>query len=168
MDQWTSGPVTLTSVQRSPCSPSTGRQLCSDRRGAQTCDPVLPLTNMENKFQIKSELGKYRDHLLHHRGPSWPRWILISSGVILVSVVIVCLLTLVSNNPLDASRTISESSQRGILIQRLQSATVPSVSRRKKLSQEDIFISVKTSAKFHSSRLKAGLNHLLKDVQILF
>lgn len=116
---------------------------------------------MENKFQIKSELCKYRDNFLHHRGPSWPRWLLASVGVILVSAVIVCVLTLVTSNHLDTgddvSRTLSDQS-RGLLLQRLQSATVPSVSSSKRIGQEDIFISVKTSAQFHSSRLQVILS----------
>ena len=107
---------------------------------------------MENKFQIKSELCKYRDNFLHHRGPSWPRWLLASVGVILVSAVIVCLLILVTRG--EAERTLSDQSS-GLLLTRLQSATVPSVSRL--IGQDDIFISVKTSAQFHGSRLRVIL-----------
>ena len=120
--------------------------------------PVIIII-MENKFQLKSELCKYRDSFLHHRGPSWPRWLLASVGVILVSAVIVCVLTLVTSSHLDigdASRTLSDRS-RGVLLQRLQSATVPSVSGSRRIGQEDIFISVKTSAQFHGSRLRVIL-----------
>ena len=126
-------------------------------RRADMWPSALPIIIMENKFQIKSELCKYRDNILHHRGPSWPRWLLASVGVILVSAVIVCVLTLVTSSHLDTrddvSRTLSDQS-RGILLKRLQSATVRS-SRR--IGQEDIFISVKTSAQFHGSRLQVIL-----------
>ena len=67
-------------------------------RRADMWPRALPIIIMENKFQIKSELCKYRDNFLHHRGPSWPRWLLASVGVILVSAVIVCVLTLVWTN----------------------------------------------------------------------
>ena len=108
---------------------------------------------MENKFQIKSELCKYRDNFLHHRGPSWPRWLLASVGVILVSAVIVCVLTLVTSSHSDTgddvSRPLSDQS-RGILLRRLQPSS-------RRIGQEDIFISVKTSAQFHGNRLQVIL-----------
>ena len=162
-DQWPvpgvriCGPVTV--ARRAPAA-SYPRTLEESRHVTRAL-PVIIIITMENKFQIKSELCKYRDSFLHHRGPSWPRWLLASAGVILVSAVIVCVLTLVTSSHLDshldsgdASRTLSDRS-RGVLLQRLQSATVPSVSRR--IGQEDIFISVKTSAQFHGSRLQVIL-----------
>ena len=148
------GPVTLPVPRQPPAAsyPWTAEE------SRHVTPRSLPVIIMENKFQIKSELCKYRDNCLQHRGPSWPRWLLACVGVMMVSAVIV--LTLVTSSHPDIgdvdSRTLSDQS-RGILLQRLQSATVPSVSRSRRIGQEDIFISVKTSAQFHASRLQVIL-----------
>jgi len=114
----------------------------------------------QNKFQAKSDLAKFRDTLLssHNiRGSSLQRWVQISCGVLVLSIVIICLFTLVklpsSNYDKTAEiRTRNEEFSDSLLVKRIQS-TLPNPVSSSDLSQDDIFISVKTSGQFHQSRL---------------
>lgn len=72
------------------------------------------------------------------------RWLVISGGVILASVLAVCLLTLVNTHTGEAAARRTQHSD---------TAASPHSS-----SSASVFISVKTSAKFHSSRLAVVLS----------
>lgn len=123
---------------------------------------------MENKFQTKNDLVRFKDAFsgqLHPRlrGPNIQRWIQISSGVLVLSVVLVCVFTLVTLPKTGKSsgavkrkviHTDPNFSQ-SIIYRKLQSSTVKPVVQ--KMTLDDVFISVKTSKKFHESRLKVIL-----------
>jgi len=121
---------------------------------------------MENKFQAKSDLVRFKDtfsgHLHPHlRGPNIQKWIQISSGVLVLSVVLVCVFTLVTipkNGKSSVKRKVIHSDpnfSKSIIYRKLQASTTKPVIQ--KMSLDDIFISVKTSKKFHESRLKVIL-----------
>jgi len=122
---------------------------------------------MENKFQAKSDLVRLKDafsgHIQPHlRGPNLQKWIQISSGVLVLSVVLVCIFTLVTL-PKDSKSSVGKRKaihtdpnfSQSILFRKIQSSTIKPVIQE--MSLEDIFISVKTSQKFHDSRLKVIL-----------
>jgi len=123
---------------------------------------------MENKFQTKNDLVRFKDAFsgqLHPRlrGPNIQRWIQISSGVLVLSVVLVCVFTLVTlpkngkssgavkRKVIHTDPNFSQS----IIYRKLQSSTKAPVVQ--KMTLDDVFISVKTSKKFHESRLKVIL-----------
>ena len=116
----------------------------------------------QSKFQAKSDLAKFRDTLLssHNiRGSCLQRWVQISCGVLMLSIVIICLFTLVKlpndDNSADLRTRNTEFSD-SLLVKRIQS-TLPNPVSSSDLSQDDIFISVKTSGQFHQSRLNVIL-----------
>ena len=108
---------------------------------------------MENKFQATSELLKLRDTLCppHIRGSSLQRYL--SCAALVLSIVVICIFALVPLHTSDQERT-SKHSEPSLLVNRIQS-TLPSPVKASiwDLSQDDIFISVKTSAQFHQTRL---------------
>ena len=73
------------------------------------------------------------------------RWLVISGGVILASVLAVCLLTLVNTDTGEAAAP------------RTRHSDTASPHSSSSSSSASVFISVKTSAKFHSSRLAVVL-----------
>jgi len=119
---------------------------------------------MENKFQAKSDLVKFKDafsgHIHPHvRGSNIQKWIQISSGVLVLSVVLVCIFTLVtlpkgSKSSVGKRKVIhtDPNFSQSLFFRKLQSSSMKPVIQ--KLSLNDIFISVKTSRQFHESRLK--------------
>ena len=115
---------------------------------------------MESKYKPTTDIVKLRDSLAglrsqHLRGQNLQRLIQISSGVLVLSVVIICLLTLLSRPRLDprtGRHKVVHSDpafSQSLLVRRIQS-TLP---RPGLLTQDQIFISVKTSKQFHHSRL---------------
>ena len=117
---------------------------------------------MESKYKPTSDILKLSDTVSglrsHHlRGQNLQRLIQISSGVLVLSVVIICLLTLVTRPRLDSRRVkhkVVHSDpgwSQSLLVRRIQS-TLPRPGPGL-LSQDQIFISVKTSKQFHHSRL---------------
>ena len=116
---------------------------------------------MESKYKPASDLLKLRDKLSglrSQRGQNLQRFIQISSGVLVMSVVIICVLTLVTRARAD-TRTVRRHKvvhsdpdwSQSLLVRKIQS-TLPSP-RQGDLTQDHIFISVKTSKQFHESRL---------------
>ena len=153
---------------------------------------------MEHKFSAKSDLFKFKETFFphhfrdtfgpHFRGKSLQRWVTVSCAVLVLSIVIICIFTLVTlpnKHENGKSRTrhkvvYSEPSfSTSLLVRKLQLTTQPSLSlsssslssssssinilrRRherphgkslKGLHQDDLFISIKTSAQFHQTRL---------------
>ena len=152
---------------------------------------------MEHKFSAKSDFVKFKETFFPHhfrdtfgphlRGKSLQRWVSVSCAVLVLSIVIICIFTLVTlpnKHENGKSRTrhkvvYSEPSfSTSLLVRKLQLTTQPSLSlssssssssssintlRRsherphgkslKGLHQDDLFISIKTSAQFHHSRL---------------
>jgi len=104
------------------------------------------------KISVKSELTRLRDSLFpaQIRGSSLQRWVQISCAVLVLSILLICIFTLVPLNHQQHSQTHEQS----LLVTRIQ-ATLPSPVKSSiwDLSQDDIFISVKTSAQFHQTRL---------------
>jgi len=117
---------------------------------------------MESKYKPTTDIVKLRDNLSalrsqHLRGQNLQRLIQISSGVLVLSVVIICVLTLVTRPRLDP-RTVKHKVvhsdpgwSQSLLVRRIQS-TLPRPGPGI-LSQDQIFISVKTSKQFHQTRL---------------
>ena len=114
---------------------------------------------MESKYKQTTDLVKLRDSLAglraqHLRGQNLQRLIQISSGVLVLSVVIICLLTLLSRprvDPRTGRHKVVHSDpawSQSLLVRRIQARPSPA-----SLSQDQIFISVKTSKQFHHSRL---------------
>ena len=127
---------------------------------------------MEHKFSAKSDLVKFKQTFFsppikenvqcspHLRGSTLQRWVAISCGVLVLSVVIICIFTLVTiPNKYVSSRTGQSSvyldPNFSLLVTRIQSSTARTLPS---LSQDDIFISVKTSGKFHRTRLPVILD----------
>jgi len=118
---------------------------------------------MDSKFNPPTDLVKLRDKLSglrsqHLRGQNLQRFIQISSGVLVLSVVIICVLTLVTRQARPDTRTVKHKVVHSdpdwapsLLVRKIQS-TLPSPEHGD-LTQDDIFISVKTSKQFHVSRL---------------
>ena len=121
---------------------------------------------MESKYKPTTDIVKLRDNLAqlrsqHLRGQNLQRFIQISSGVLVLSVVIICVLTLVTRPRLDP-RTVKHKVvhsdpgwSQSLLVRRIQS-TLPRPGPGF-LRQDQIFISVKTSKQFHQSRLAVVL-----------
>ena len=114
---------------------------------------------MESKYKPTTDIVKLRDNLTglrsqHLRGQNLQRFIQISSGVLVLSVVIICLLALVTRPRLDprtGKHKVVHSDpgwSQSLLVRRIQS-TLP----RPGPAQEEIFLSVKTSRQFHHTRL---------------
>jgi len=124
--------------------------------------------DMENIYKQNSDLVKLRESLSelrsqHLRGQNLQRLIQISSGVLVMSVVIICVLTLLTRSTTHSNtvrhRVVHSDPDwsHSLLVRKIQSTlpnpvnTLPS--QHGETSQEDIFISVKTSRQFHVSRL---------------
>ena len=124
--------------------------------------------DMENIYKQNSDLVKLRESLSelrsqHLRGQNLQRLIQISSGVLVMSVVIICVLTLLTRSTTHSNtvrhRVVHSDPDwsHSLLVRKIQSTlpnpvnTLPS--EHGETSQEDIFISVKTSRQFHVSRL---------------
>ena len=116
---------------------------------------------MERQYKPASDLSKLRDKLSglrSQRGQNLQRLIQISSGVLVMSVVIICVLPLLTRARTD-SRTVRRHKvvhsdpdwSQSLLVRKIQSS-LPSPWHGD-LSQDHIFISVKTSKQFHESRL---------------
>ena len=121
---------------------------------------------MDNKYKHTTDLVRLRESLSglrsqQLRGQNLQRLIQISSGVLVMSVVIICVLTLVTRpNAKTVRHKVVHSDpdwSHSLLVRKIQS-TLPNpvkslAPHHGDISQDDIFISVKTSKQFHVSRL---------------
>ena len=121
---------------------------------------------MDNKYKHTTDLVRIRESLSglrsqQLRGQNLQRLIQISSGVLVMSVVIICVLTLVTRPHAKTVRHKVVHSDpdwsHSLLVRKIQS-TLPNpvkslAPQHGDISQDDIFISVKTSKQFHVSRL---------------
>ena len=114
---------------------------------------------MEHKFDVKVEVERLRDSMKERvtRGSRVP-FISVTIGVaIVIFIVTICVLTLVVERQQDRKSVIGRRRAhhtdphftQSLLLNRLSSAVLEAP----KPSLSDIFISVKTSRKFHKSRL---------------